>query len=177
MQPGDYYLGVNLGGITSEQPWEPRYFPGASTQAGARVFHISGAEAAANLDFQLAAARPRRTVEIEVRWPDGRPVINASVQCLRRGSPSERFRLEGPSRYVDMAGRATCLVLADYEYTVEVDRLSWQASGRPVQPVAARPKEVVRAGIDTVRLRFVVAAENDISSKEAPVNMEIYNEK
>ncbi len=177
VQPGDYYLGVNLGGITSAQPWEPRYFPGASTEAGAHVFHITGAEAVANLDFQLTASRPRRTVEIEVRWPDGRPVINASVQCLRRGSPSELFRREGPRRYVDMAGRATCMVLADYEYTVEVDRLSWRGSDRPVQPVAARPKEVVRAGIATVRLRIVVAAENDIGSKEAPMNMETYNEK
>jgi hypothetical protein len=76
-----------------------------------------------------------------------------------------------------MAGRATRMVLADYEYTVEVDRLSWEASGRPVQPVATRQKEVVRTGIDTVRLRFVVAPENDISSKEGPINMEKYNEK
>lgn len=177
VQPGDYYLGVNPGGITAEQPWEPRYFPGTSTVAGARVFHITGAETAVNLDFELTAARPRRAVEIEVRWPDGRPVINASVQCLRPGSPPESFRREGPRRYVDVAGRATCMVLADFEYTMEVDRLSWQASNRPVQPVATRQKEVVPAGIETVRLRFVMAPENDISSKEAPMNMEEYNEK
>ena len=168
--PGDYLVGVNTNGLTSSLPYETRFYPGVPDRSAAKVITIAGAETIEGLDFQLGEPLPTRRIEIEVVWQDGKPVINADVSC-------DGLFPDFVTRYVDRQGKATCVVLANENFTVEADRLNWKASSRPIEPIATRPKFPVPAGTDTVHLTFVVDAANDISEKEAPENMGAFNDR
>jgi hypothetical protein len=171
--PGDYVLGVNITGLSSKLPYETRFFPGTPERSRAAIVKIAGAQAIEGLDFQIGEPKPTRRIVVEVKWPDGRPVINASVDCSS-SSPDLR---DAVIRYVDLNGETTCEVLADEDYEVDVGRLSWKASSRPIQPIAARPKPIVPAGTNAVRLLFTVDSVNDISAKETPTNMSEFNDR
>ncbi len=171
--PGDYVLGVNITGLSSKLPYATRFFPGTPERSGAAIVKIAGAQAIEGLDFQIGEPKPMRRILIEVKWPDGRPVINASVVCSS-ASPDVR---DFVSRNVDLNGEATCVVLAGQDYKVDVGRLSWRASDRPIQPVTTRAKPIVPAGINDARLLFTVDPVNDISAKEAPTNMSEFNDE
>jgi hypothetical protein len=175
--PGDYVVGVNITGLNSKLPYDTRYYPGVSERSAAGVVKIAGAQTIERLDFRIGERKPTRRIVVSVEWSDGRPVINASVNCLSSSGGASALRRDFVSRYVDLNGEATCQVLADRDFVVDADRLSWAASSRPIQPIAARPKLSVQAGSDTVRLRFVIDLVNDISAREAPTNMSLFNEK
>ena len=138
---------------------------------------ITGAQTIEGLDFRIGERKPTRRIVVSVEWPDGRPVINASVICSSSGAGSPVLRRDFVSRYVDPNGEATFEVLSDGDFVVNADRLSWGASSRPIQPIATRPKLAVPSGTDTVRLRFVIDLVNDISARETPINMSAFNDK
>ncbi len=174
---GDYIVGVNIGGVNSELPYDTRFYPGVTERSAARVVKITGAPSIEGLNFQIGERKPTRSIIVAMEWPDGRPVINASVMCRssRLGQPGSRADFVW--RYVDQTGKAACEVLAGEDFEADVDRLSWAASSRPIEPIATRPKLPVPAGTDTVQLRFVIDLVNDISALESPVNMASLNEK
>ena len=89
---------------------------------------IAGARAIEGLDFQIGEPKPTRRIIVEAKWPDGRPVINAGVGCSSSPSDLKDSANDFVLRYVDVKGEATCDVLADREYKVDVDRLSWEGS-------------------------------------------------
>lgn len=175
--PEDYVLGVNIKGLTSKLPYDTRFYPGVPERSAAGVVKITGAQAIEGLDFQIGERKLTRRIEVTVEWPDGRPVINASVVCLSTRSVPAGSRRDLVSRYVNPSGQATCEVLADEPFEVYADRLSWSGSSRPIQPIKMRPKLTVPEGKDTAHLRFVIDLVNDISAREAPMNMSAYNDK
>ena len=170
-------MGVNIKGLTSKLPYDTRFYPGVSERSAAGVVKITGAQTIEGLDFQIGERKPTRRIVIAVEWPDGRPVINASVVCSSTRSVPAGSRRDLVSRYVDLSGQATCEVLADEPFEVYADRLSWSGSGRPIQPIETCPKLPVPEGKDTAHLRFVIDLVNDISLHEAPLNMSAYNDK
>lgn len=175
--PGEYALGVNIRGANSKLPYSTVFYPGVPDRASAGVVSIAGPETIQGLDFHIGPRKETRPIAVSVEWPDGRPVINASVTCVSSSPRSAGSAVDFVSRYVDMRGEATCEVLAEEGFTVEADRLSWTGSSRPVQPVATRPKLTVAPGSDPVHLKFVIDAVNDISATEAPMNMSSFNDK
>ena len=174
---GDYLLGVNVNGLNSEVPYDPRFYPGVIQREMAVPVRVGGPEALRDLDFQIGARRPTRLIRITAVWPDGTPVTNASVDCESPRSDDRRFMVDLISRYTNSKGEAACEVLTDREFQVEVNRLFWSASARPVQPSATRPRILVPAGSDPVSLRIAVDRMNDISDKEAPSDMSVFNDR
>jgi hypothetical protein len=174
---GEYLLGVNLSGLSSKLPYEPRYFPGVTRREMAVPVRIGGPVTLADLNFQIGGRVPTRQIKVSVVWPDGRPVTNASVLCESSRSDDRRFRRDWISRYTDSRGEAVCEVLADRDYQIEVDRLNWSASSRPVLPIAIRPRIFVATGNAQVSVQITVDRSNDISDKEAPADMSSFNER
>ncbi len=117
--PGDYLLGVNINGIDSKLPYSTRFYPGVAEQAKAAVVKVSAAKTIDGLNFQIGERKTTRRIQVVVEWPDGRPVINASVQCSSRSSDSQ-VPVDSLLRYVDTQGEATCEVLAGEEFEVDV---------------------------------------------------------
>jgi Carboxypeptidase regulatory-like domain len=173
--PGDYVLGVNLSGLNSELPYSPRFYPGVSQRGLAQIIKIEGPQTIEGLDFSLEERRQTRTIAVDVVWPDGKPVTNADITCKSSRSDDSRFVADSVFRYTDQKGRAVCEVLADRDFQIEADRLSWTASSRPIQPIKSRPKMLVKAGSDPVRINIVVDKINDISDQEAPEDMSRFN--
>jgi hypothetical protein len=68
-------------------------------------------------------------------------------------------------------------VLADRNYEVQADRLSWSSSSRPVQPIKERQKIPVTAGEGLARVDLVVDQINDISAREQPSDMSSFNDQ
>ena len=174
---GEYLLGVNLNGLSSKLPYEPRYFPGVTRRELATPVRIGGPVKLADLNLQVGARVTTRQIKVSVIWPDGRPVTNASVHCESSRSDDRRFRKDWISRYTDSQGEAVCEVLADRDYQVEADRLNWSESSRPVQPIATRPRLFVAAGNTQVSVQVTVDRINDISDKERPSDMSPYNDR
>ena len=175
--PGDYVVGVNLNGLNSKLPYSPRFYPGVSQRGLAQIIKIEGPQTIEGLDFSLEERRQTRTISVDVIWPDGIPVTNASVTCESPRSDDSRFVADWVSRYTDQKGRAVCEVLADRDFQVEADSLSWARSGRPIQPIKPRPKVLVNAGSDPVQVSIVVDKINDISDREAPEDMSRFNDE
>ncbi len=175
--PGEYVVGVNLEGLNSTLPYSPRFYPGVSQRGLAQIIKIEGPQTVEGLHFSLEERRQTRTIAVDVIWPDGRPVTNASVKCESSPSDDSRFVADWVSRYTDQKGRAVCEVLADRDFQVEADSLSWAHSGPPIQPIKSRPKVFVNAGSDPVRVSIVVDKINDISDQEAPEDMSRFNDE
>jgi len=171
---GDYVLGVNVGGLSSKLPYEPRFYPGVAERKDATPVHVGRPGAVASLDFKVGNPVPTRQIAVSVVWPDHRPVTNASVTCESDKS-SDRFNRDSISKYTDQEGKAVCEVLADRDYRVYANRLSWSGSSRPVQPIATRPKAFVAAGDSAAYAQIVVDNVNDISGRETPLNMSRFN--
>ena len=112
-----------------------------------------------------------------MRWLDGRPVINASVHCKSTTLVPNQIVRDFVSRYVGFNGRAIWEVLADEDFRVEADGLTWKSSGGPILPLTARPSFAIPAGTGTVHLSFVIDIINDISAREAPENMAAFNDQ
>jgi hypothetical protein len=169
--PGEYLLGVNVTGLNSKVPYAPRFYPGVGSAEKATPIKIAGAQRLAQRNFTIEDRLPTRRIDVEVVWPDGRPVINASIDCKGSVPTDKRLFVDWISRNVDEHGRASCEVLTDRVFTVEADRLSWTSSSRPVQPVGNRQKFFVPAGRDSASVRIVVDRVNDISAKEEPITI------
>jgi hypothetical protein len=174
---GEYLLGVNINGLNSNLPYEPRFYPGETRRELAVPIHVGGPESLKGLDFQIGNRRTTRSIRVTVVWPDGKPVTNASVNCKSPRSDDRRLETDLISRYTDSKGDAIFEVLTDRDFNIEVNRLMWSASSRPVQPIATRPKLFVHSGSEPVALRIEVDRGNDISDKEAPSDMSAYNDK
>jgi hypothetical protein len=177
MPRGAYVISVNREGLSSESPYAARFYPGVEELASAGIVRITGPDVIEGLDFQIGERRPMRKIIVDVAWADGRPVTNANVLCAEATPIEPGTRRDWVNRNVDLIGEATCEVLAEFDYVVEAFRLTWEASNRPVQPVATRPKISVRAGTDTVHVKLVVDLANDISATEAPVNLSEFNDR
>lgn len=174
---GEYLLGVNINGLNSTLPYEPQFYPGVTRRELAVPIRVGGPGSLKDLNFQIGNRRTTRPIRVTVVWPDGKPVTNASVACRSPRSDDRRYLSDWISRYTDSKGEAICEVLTDREFHVEVDRLQWSASSRPVQPIATRPKIFVGSGSEPVFLRIEVDRVNDISDKESPSEMSAFNEK
>lgn len=175
LPPGKYLLGVSLTGLNSKSPFALRYYPGVSNKAAAISIRITGPQQITDRDFAIEDARKTREIVVAVKWPDGRPVTNSSVMCL--SSPLGDQRADLVHRYTNAQGVSLCKVLADRNYEVQADRLSWSSSSRPVRPVRERQKVPVTAGEFQARVDLTIDEVNDISAKEDPSDMSSFNDQ
>jgi hypothetical protein len=172
--PGDYLLGVNLAsGLNARTPYTTWFFPGVSGRDRAIVLRIDGAQKLTQYDFQLEKSHPTRMVRVLVKWWDGRPVTNASVQCRGQPGASPGKMTEWSKQYTNGRGEAQIQVLNDREYAIAVDELYWGRSSRTVQN---RQSVRLPAGKDPVSVQLVVSRDNDFRLEEAPVNMSRFND-
>ena len=174
---GEYLLGVNVQGLSSKLPYEPRYYPGVAHREMATPVRVGGPETLTNLNFQIGDRLPTRQIKVSVVWPDGRPVTNASITCESSRSDDVGVMGDWVSRWTDPHGEAVCEVLTDRDFEVEADHLGWSASLRPVQPIATRPRLLVQAGAVPVSLQITVDRVNDISDKEKPSDGSSFNDQ
>jgi hypothetical protein len=171
---GDYVLGVNLfQGLNSRLPYPARYFPGVASRELATVLRIDEGQNLSPYDFSLEGPQRTRTIRVKVKWPDGRPVTNASVEFQAEAEKESVFRLDWQSRYTDEKGEVRCEVLSAKEFTVRVDRLFWIRSSFAVED---RQDSRVPPGESPVDLELVVSSRNDFSAQETPTNMARFND-
>lgn len=78
--PGRYTLLINPSGPYDGSPFGIQYYPSTLRPAEARVFEVAEGQRVKGVDFRVPRL-PQRSVEVEVRWPDGRSVAAAYV-CL-----------------------------------------------------------------------------------------------
>jgi hypothetical protein len=173
---GEYLVGINLNGLNSKLPYEPRFYPSATKREVAKPVHVDGSVTVQGVDFQIGNRLPTRRILVSAIWPDGAPVINASVNCESPRSDDRRYGADWINRYTDSKGEATCEVLTDRDFEVLVDHLFWSRSSRPVQPISTRPRILVRAGDETVHVTIPVDRVNDISDTERPTDMSPFNQ-
>jgi len=172
---GEYLVGINIDGLNSQLPFEPRFYPGVAKLEEAKSVRVNGAATVQGVDFQIGNRLPTRRIVVSVFWPDARPVTNADVSCKSRRSDDRRYNADWVNRYTDTKGEATCEVLADRDFEVSVDRLSWSRSSRPVKPISTRPTSFVRAGRETTHVTILVDRVNDIGDTEQPSDMSQFN--
>lgn len=174
--PAKYLLGVNINGLNSKVPFLTRFYPGVASRKDATTIRITGSQTLRDLDFNIEHRRKTRIIAAAVRWPDGRPVTNASISCKSSRSDDGRSTHDRVHRYTDEKGEALCEVLTDRDFQVEADRLSWSNSSRPVLPIANRLRVSVPAGEQPAQVRIVIDKINDISEREAPTDMSQFND-
>lgn len=115
---GDYLLGINLNGLNSKVPYEPRFYPGVDRRELAVAVPVGSAQTAEAFDFQIGERLPTRTIRIQGR-------ANERVRCWSSGS-------DGIIPVVNARGEAVCEVLAGLDYHVDVrnKRLADVPAGR-----------------------------------------------
>lgn len=78
---GRYVLGFRLDAIGERgSPYPRTYYPGTDKLADAQVFDLKTGERIERIDFVMPPRLGERIIEGEVVWPDGRPVVGASVR-------------------------------------------------------------------------------------------------
>jgi hypothetical protein len=168
---GEYVIGVNVTGLNSKVPYRPRFYPGVDSASEAVPVRVEGPQTLMQRDFTIKERLRARRIDVQVVWPDGRAVVNASIECWSPVSSDRLFNRDWISRWVDENGRAFCEVLTDRPFNVEADHLAWQDSLRPVRPVETRQKVFIPAGTADAAVRIVIDQTNDISGKEKPTIM------
>src|SRR3974390_2764385 len=61
---GEYLLGVNLNGLSSKLPYEPRYYPGVTRREMAVPVRIGGPVTLTDLNFQIGDRLPTRQIKV-----------------------------------------------------------------------------------------------------------------
>lgn len=80
LQPGDYYLGINLDRpISTAVPYSRVYYPGTEDLEFAETIRISEEAGVIEADLPLPPAQRERAVTGVVVWPDGRPAAGALI--------------------------------------------------------------------------------------------------
>lgn len=98
---------VNPDGPYDEWPYDIQYYPAALTVADAQVFDLSKGQQVKRVDFKVQALM-QRTVQLRVRWPDGKPAAGAHI-CVAYERTKEYESLESTNgiKDTDQAGGAT----------------------------------------------------------------------
>jgi hypothetical protein len=80
LEPGEYYLGINLDSPVSPlAPYRRVFYPGIEDQQFARTIRIPEGGAVIDADLPLPPVQAERTVSGVVVWPDGRPAAGATL--------------------------------------------------------------------------------------------------
>ncbi|HEX8720373.1 MAG TPA: carboxypeptidase-like regulatory domain-containing protein [Pyrinomonadaceae bacterium] len=103
--PGRYLLGFGLGSEPDARwPFPRTYYPGAAGAAQATPVEVAFGQRVELLDLRLPPRRADRAVEVEVVWPDGRPVEDARLRLEDddywwSAAATRQEKLEGAGRY------------------------------------------------------------------------------
>jgi hypothetical protein len=80
VQPGNYLLGFNLRWAPDkDDPYPRTYYPGVKDKSEAALITVGDGEKLKGYDLSLPPRLIDREVKVTVVWPDGRPVVGASV--------------------------------------------------------------------------------------------------
>lgn len=103
--PGRYLVGFGLGSEPDARAPFPRtYYPGVALPARATVVEVAPGQRLELLDLRLPPRHTDRSVEVEVVWPDGRPVEDAMLRLENEdyswsANATRQERLEAAGRY------------------------------------------------------------------------------
>lgn len=136
VQPGNYFLGLNLRWAPGkEDPYPRTYYPGSKDKSNAALITVGEGEKLKGYDLTLPSPLAEREIRVTVVWPDGRPAVRASVNAELIGfgsSPS------GNHETTDEKGRVAIKLFDDHRYIIYADaRLTADKS------VYAEPIEVL----------------------------------
>jgi len=111
--PGRYVVLVNPDGPYDDWPYDVQYYPAALTIANAQVFDLSKGQRVRGVDFKVQALS-QRTVQVRVRWIDGKPAVGAHI-CVAYERTKEYQSLESTNgiRDTDQDGKATIHLYGD----------------------------------------------------------------
>ena len=88
--PGRYTLLINPSGPYDGSPFGIQYYPSTLRLGEARVFEVAEGQQIKGVNFR-APRLPERTVDVQVRWLDGRSKPRSKISFLlteRRSRPS-----------------------------------------------------------------------------------------
>jgi hypothetical protein len=111
LSPGRYILMIDPYGPTGDSPYGPQYCPSMARPEDEGVFVIGEGQHLADV---ICAARrlAKRTLQVRVAWPDGRPMDGAQIHVVYEHSASWGLRADEPQS-TDGAGIARIHIFGD----------------------------------------------------------------
>lgn len=157
IEPGEYFLGVNISDTTSEiSPYAPIYYPGVTDRTQAAVLKVGIGTVIDDIVFQL----PPRLRILQIRgvviWPDGRPVANATIYLQDETRPKWTINR---SKKTDAQGRFTLFGYAGFNYEIiaDADKNSSDPEGKK-QEMQAEPYKIKLTN-DVAGIKIVLTKE------------------
>jgi hypothetical protein len=75
---GRYIAMLNPNGPSNDSPYDPQYYPSTLRAAEAKVLQLADGQKIDGVDFTVHPLA-KRSVQVHVAWPDGKPVTDAAV--------------------------------------------------------------------------------------------------
>jgi hypothetical protein len=115
---GNHVVGVNVSTLPeTDTPYPVTFAPGTSELPNAQSVQLRPGGTQKNVRLQLPDKLSIRTIEVYVKWPDGRPAVGAYVFATKKGDNGQRDAIEMVE--TDASGRARLSVIAGMDYTIK----------------------------------------------------------
>ncbi len=88
--PGAYLLGVNITEAPEKDcPYPPTWYPNATQRQVASVIKVGPGQKLKGYDLKVSGKLAEKTIEGDVFWPDGRPVVGAFIHLSPAAQPGQ----------------------------------------------------------------------------------------
>jgi hypothetical protein len=139
VQPGSYFLGLNLEWVPSERnPYPRMFYPGVRKQSQAAMIGMGDGTKLKGYDFILLPKLVERTISGTVLWPDGRPAAGADVNFELSDYPGKS--LSGQVE-ADQKGGFTLQLFEGLGYRIYADAEEAKDKYSHSDPVELTPTE------------------------------------
>jgi len=140
IDPRPHYLVVSPFGATADSPYESRFYGGAAAREQAQTVNIDGGSRLQSMNIDVGQRIATRSIQILLKWPDGKPVSNAFMLCGDARTDGKHFHA------ADKSGNGfVCKALANRAYRI---RVTWIEQSMDIRDT---PETVVLPGnVDTV---------------------------
>jgi hypothetical protein len=87
--PGRYIIGFNtFWPPSSKAPFPPTYYPSTQKRSAAQIVAVADKQQVQHLVLKLPQRLVARTIPVNVKWPDGKPVAEANVWLSQLSDPT-----------------------------------------------------------------------------------------
>ncbi len=140
IDPGDYYLGINLSWAPEiDHPYRRTYYPGFNNMAQAKVITVGRGSKLGGYDFVLPQRMAERVIHGTVAWGDGRPASDVTVTYAPFGYEGESLPFVAE---LDTKGNYSMKVLEGLHYWVMAGAMSPEGKRFHADPVEFLPENL-----------------------------------